>query len=73
MISNPSSAPITNAVVQVNINKRVSDVKLTSDIIGTEIPPFQFLPEAQQVDITIPYLAGGASLPLYLDYEPGNS
>jgi hypothetical protein len=72
MISNPSSMAIANAVVQVNINKRVSDVKITSDIIGTTIPPFQFLPAMQEVDITIPFLTGGASLALYLDYELEN-
>ena len=72
MISNPSSGPVANAVVQVNINKSVSDVKLTSDIIGTTIPPFTFLPAYQQVEITIPYLGGGASLALYLDYDIDN-
>lgn len=72
VISNPSDAVIANAVVQVNVNKGVSGVTLTSDIIGTKIPPFQFFPGIQQVDITIPSLAGGASLALYLDYEIGN-
>ena len=68
-ISNPSAESIANAVVQVNINKRVTDVKLTSDIIGTRIPPFRFVPELQEVEITLPYLERGASLSLYLDYE----
>ena len=72
MISNPSDAAIANAVVQVNINKSVSGVTITSDIIGTKIPPFRFYPATQQVDITIPFLAGGTSLALYLDYELGN-
>jgi hypothetical protein len=72
VISNPSDAPVANAVVQVNINKSVSGVTITSDIIGTKIPPFKFLPGSQQVDITVPSLAGGASLALYLDYEIGN-
>lgn len=68
-ISNPSAESIANAVVQVNINKRVTDVRLTSDIIGTTIPPFRFVPELQEVEITVPYLARGGSLSLYLDYE----
>jgi hypothetical protein len=72
VISNPSDATVANAVVQVNINKTVSGVTITSDIIGTKIPPFKFLPGSQQVDITVPSLAGGASLALYLDYEIGN-
>jgi hypothetical protein len=72
MISNPSPEPIANAVVQVNINREVTDVRLASDIIGTEIPPFKFVPALQEVAITVPYLARGASLSLYLDYEREN-
>lgn len=69
VMTNPSDLSIENAVVQLNINKAVSNVTLTSDILGTIMPPYRYYPATQIMEITIPFLGGGKSLSLFVDYD----
>jgi hypothetical protein len=69
LISNTSENEIQNAVVQLNVNRPVSNIGLTSDIQGTVIPPFRFNARTQVLDITISRLKGGAMLSLFVDFD----
>jgi hypothetical protein len=69
VVSNPSGSAIQNAVVQVYVNKPVSHVIITSDIMGTQIPPYRLNERTQVVEITLPSLDGGGSLSLDIDYD----
>jgi hypothetical protein len=69
LMTNPSDLAIENAVIQLNINKAVSNVTLTSDILGTAMPPYRYYPATQTMEITIPFLGGGRSLSLFVDYD----
>jgi hypothetical protein len=69
VMTNPSNLASENAVVQLNINKAVSNVTLTSDILGTTVPPYRYNPATQVLEITIPFLGGGKSLSLFVDYD----
>lgn len=41
-VTNPSENPVEEFVAEVNINKPVKDVKVSSEIINTEIPEYEF-------------------------------
>jgi len=69
VVSNPSLSAIQNAVVQVHVNKSISNVTITSDIMGTRIPPYRLNEKTQVVEITFPLLDGRESLSLDIDYD----
>jgi hypothetical protein len=69
VVSNPSGTAIQDAVVQVYVNKPVFHVIITSDIMGTRIPPYRLNERTQVVEITLPSLDGGESLSLDIDYD----
>lgn len=69
VVSNASSATVRGAVIQLNINEPASDIDITSDILGTVIPPYRYNPKTQVVEITIPSLGGKSSLSLYVDFD----
>jgi hypothetical protein len=69
LISNSSGNEVQNAVVQLNVNRPVSNIALTSDIQGTAIPPFRYNSRTQVLDITIPLLKGGTMLSLFVDFD----
>ena len=66
---NATGVSIEQAVIQLNVNKPVANVALSSDIIGTRIPPFRYNPRARAMEITIPSLGPGESLSLFVDYD----
>jgi hypothetical protein len=69
LISNTSRKEVRDAVVQLTINRPAWNVVLTSDILGTVIPPFRFNSRTQVLDLTIPRLEGGAILSLFVDFD----
>jgi hypothetical protein len=69
LISNLSQTVVHDAVVQLNLNRAAANIALTSDILGTVIPPFRYDPRTQVVDITISRLKGGAFLSLFVDFD----
>ncbi len=69
VVSNTSRNPIGDVVIQLNMNRKASDVTLTSDILGTTIPEYHFNPKTETVEITIRVLNGGTSLSLFVDYD----
>ena len=73
VISNPTGETIRNAGIDVGVNKRFTNLEITSDIIGTEIPGYKPDYKRQMVAITIRELAGGESLSFFLDFDNVNS
>jgi hypothetical protein len=69
VVSNSSAAGIDGVVIQLNINKAVANVALTSDLLGTVIPPFRYNPRTQIMEITIASLKSGGSLSLFVDFD----
>ena len=68
-ISNTARNEVRDAVVQLNINRPAWNIALSSDILGTVIPPYRFNSRTQVLDITIPRLEGGALLSLFVDFD----
>ncbi len=68
-VSNPRSVPSEDFVVQVNLNKRVKNIELTSDIINTTIPEIKFNSEENVLNLYIKVLEPGETRSYLVDFE----
>lgn len=68
-VSNPAGNETDDFIVQVHINKPVSEIDITSDIINTPIPNYQYDKNTQILYLFIDNLEGGESRTLLIDFE----
>lgn len=68
-VSNPKERNTEDFVVQVNMNKPVKNIQISSDIINTKIPEFQFDPNANVLYLFVEDLKPGDSRLLLIDFE----
>jgi len=68
-VSNPKERNTDDFVVQVNMNKPVKNIEISSDIINTIIPEFQFDPNSNVLYLFIEDLKPGDSRLLLIDFE----
>lgn len=68
-VSNPKERNTDDFVVQVNMNKPVKNIEISSDIINTKIPEFQFDPNSNVLYLFIEDLKPGDSRLLLIDFE----
>lgn len=68
-VSNPAGNGADDFIVQVHINKSVSEIKITSDIINTPIPNYEYDQKTQILYLFINNLEGGESRTLLIDFE----
>ena len=68
-VSNPANSVTEDFVVQIYVNKNVKDVAVSSDIINTEIPEFEFKKDEQTIYFYIEELEAGESRSFLVDFE----
>jgi len=72
-ITNPTNDTVTNFVVQVNLNKNVRNIKISSNILYEKIPKYTFDPSTDIIYLNIQKLGPNESLSLLIDFENVNS
>ena len=68
-VSNPRQIASEDFVVQVNLNKRVRNIELSSDIINTQIPEFKFSTDDNTLQLYIEVLKPGETRSYLVDFE----
>ncbi len=73
VVSNPGSQMVNGLVVQLDMNQAASDIKMTSEIIGTKLAKFDYDKQKHVLYIYINNLEAGESRTYYLDYNKPNA
>ncbi len=68
-VNNPKDKDIEFFVVQVNLNKKVKNIEISSDIINTEIPDFEFDDRANVLYLYVENLEEGETREFLIDFE----
>ncbi len=68
-VTNLAEEPIDNFVVEIDLNKKVQNVDVSSDLVNTIIPLYEFRPEINTMYLFIENLDSGESRSFLLDYE----
>ncbi len=68
-VSNPAKNKQDNYVVEVNLNKRVKDIKISSDIINTKLPKWNYDEASQKLILFVDNLKSGESRSFLIDFE----
>ncbi len=68
-VSNPSDETVYDFMVKIYLNKSVSNLQVSSDIINTKIPEYTFNEATQSVYLTFNKLEAGDTRSLLLDFE----
>lgn len=68
-VSNPVKNKQDNYVVEVNLNKRVKDIKISSDIINTKLPKWTYDDASQKIILFVDNLKSGESRSFLIDFE----
>lgn len=67
--NNPRDEQVTEIVVQVNLNKRVKNVEISSDIINTKIPRYELAEDRQTIYFYLDKMGAHETRSLLVDYE----
>jgi hypothetical protein len=67
--TNPRSEPVTELVIQVDLNKKVKSVEITSDIINTVIPKYKLSEDTQTLYFYLDKMAAHETRSLLVDFE----
>lgn len=68
-VSNPTDEMIEQFVVELNLNKKVKDIEISSEIINTKIPRYEFDEGTYTLYIYIDELQPGESRSYLVDFE----
>lgn len=68
-LTNPSEYDIENAVVEVSLNKKVKNVKISSDMLNTKIPRYEVRKDNQAVIFYIDRMKSHETRSLLIDFE----
>jgi len=68
-VSNLAEERIDNFVIEIDLNKKVQNVDVSSDLVNTTIPEFEFRPENNTLYLYIQNLGAGESRSFLIDYE----
>lgn len=68
-VSNLAEERIDNFVIEIDLNKRVQNVDISSDLVNTTIPEFEFKPSSNTLYMYIQNLGEGESRSFLIDYE----
>jgi hypothetical protein len=68
-VSNPKNQDTENFVVHIDLNKPIKNIEITSDIINTEIPDYQFDSTNFILYLHINNLAPGETRSYFVDFE----
>ncbi|MEW6195926.1 MAG: hypothetical protein AB1521_12320 [Bacteroidota bacterium] len=67
--TNPSDNPTTDIVVQVNLNKKVKNVVVSSDIINTDIPRYELRNDNQTIYFYLERMGPHETRSLLVDFD----
>lgn len=68
-VTNPYTGFTDDFVVQLNMNKKIKNIKLTSDIINTKIPDYKFDEKTNVIFLFIDNLEPSESRSFFIDFE----
>lgn len=68
-ISNPNGQDLENFIVQVNINKRVKNLRISSEMINTKIPRYSFASPGETLLLYFDHLEARGTRSFLVDYE----
>jgi len=68
-VSNPRKKTSEDFVVEINLNKAVKDIEVSSDIINTKIPEFRFINSTNTLNLYIEELQPNETRSLLVDFE----
>jgi len=72
-ISNPGNVDVENVYVQVNLNKPVKNIQITSEIFGTKIPKYDINPRTNSLRLKLKKLEAGETVSYFIDYDNINT
>jgi len=67
--TNPRNEKIDELVIQVNLNKKVTNVEVSSDIINTKIPKYKLTSEGQTIYFYLEKMEAHESRSLLVDFD----
>jgi len=68
-LTNPRNERATDLVIQVNLNKKVKNVEVSSDIINTEIPKYRLDSDSQTIYFYLDKMEPHESRSLLVDFD----
>jgi peptidoglycan/xylan/chitin deacetylase (PgdA/CDA1 family) len=68
-ISNPGNEYVHDVIIQINLNKDVKNLQISSDIFGTKIPAYTFDRKNQILTFTLKRVAPGDSYSYFIDFD----
>lgn len=68
-ISNPGNIQVKNVIVQVNLNRDINSLQLSSDIFGTKIPEYSFDKKSQILRLKIKKINAGEAFSYFVDFS----
>jgi hypothetical protein len=68
-VSNPKETDMVDFVVQVNLNKKITDIEISSEIINTKLPEYQFDEENNILYLFIDELGSGETRTYLVDFR----
>jgi len=68
-LTNPRNERATDLVIQINLNKKVKNVEVSSDIINTEIPRFKLDSDSQTIYFYLDKMEPHESRSLLVDFD----
>lgn len=68
-ISNPGNHQVKDIVIQVNLNKDINNLQISSDIFGTKIPKYSFDKKNQFLKLKIEKINAGETFSYFVDFD----
>ncbi len=68
-LTNPRDERVDELVIQVNFNKRVKNVEVTSDIINTKIPKYKLVNDSQTIYFYLDRMEAHETRSLLVDFD----
>lgn len=72
-VTNPGNDYIEEFLVEVDLQVPAKNIEISSEIIGTQIPAFTYIPEKHMIYLYIKNLKPGQSRMYYIDFDRINS
>ena len=73
IVSNPGKHPINGLVIQVDMSRPVSNIKMSTEIIGTKLAKYDYNNQKRVLFVYINNLEPDESRTYYLDYDVPNT
>ncbi|RMD51460.1 MAG: hypothetical protein D6830_00330 [Ignavibacteria bacterium] len=68
-VTNPTDKFVRNFTVQINLNKKVKNIRVSSDIINTKIPEYEFDSSTNTIFMYLKEMEPDESRSFLIDFE----